>query len=109
MDKKLMYIIGGGMILFGGIFWFLENQKQQQRQQKEEYARLLAAFKKANGSQPPVKNTPEWFDWIHYAIGAYGVVNELWEPGGIFNGTNVPRPGSDELDEILNKINQTLK
>lgn len=88
MTKNTQYIIAGGLALVGGIFFWINYQDKKR---KEEYARLLRQFQQQNGTNfIPNRNSPEWQQWVQYAIGAYGFAKTLWEPGGIFYKTNVP-------------------
>jgi predicted negative regulator of RcsB-dependent stress response len=100
MQKNTKYIIAGGLVLIAGIFGLVSYQRKQQR---DEYALLLKKIQQKNSTNNyvPQQNTPDWYQWIQYAIGAYGQVSSLWEPGGLFYGNNVPEPGSGDLQDIL--------
>lgn len=97
MTKTTKYILAGALLL-GGIGYFFYD-----RLQKQNEARLEALRRKYQNQNPP-SGSNDWKDWIKLIISIYGEVNELWDEGGIFYGTNVPRPGTDKLDEILGKI-----
>jgi len=87
MNRNTKVLIAGGLILTGGFLIFMNYQRSKQR---EEYARLLRKLKQRSGYAEPPRNSPEWQQWIQYAIGAYGFSQTLWEPGGIFYGSSLP-------------------
>ncbi len=98
MNKTTKYIIAGALLLGGVAYFFYQNKKQHD-------AELEALRRKYNNQTPP-DGSPDWIQWIRLIVTIYGEVNELWEPGGIFYNTNVPRPGTEKLDEILGRLNR---
>jgi LPXTG-motif cell wall-anchored protein len=96
MNKTTKYILAGALLLGGVAYFFYQNKKRHD-------AELEALRRKYNNQAPP-SGTPDWMQWVRLIIAVYGQVNSLWEPGGLFYGKNVPRPGSDALDEILGRI-----
>jgi hypothetical protein len=101
MRKNTKYILAGSIALLGIGYWFYQYNKAQNEAR-------LAEIKRKYQNQSPPHNSDDWKSWIQLIIAIYGEANELWEEGGIFYGTNVPRPGSDKLDEILGKIKRGL-
>ena len=102
MTKTTKYMLFGLLAAAGIGYWFYDRARKENEARLEELKRKYA-------NQDPPSGTNDWKDWIKLIISIYGETQDLWEPpNGIFYGTNVPRIGTDKLNEILGKIKSGL-
>lgn len=68
-----------GFILAGvAVFMLLNQRKQYNQYQNYPYV----------PPQPPRNNAAAWQQWAQAIIGTYGMVAELWQPGGPFHNVS---------------------
>lgn len=65
-----------GLILAGVAVYMLITQNQKRYNTYQNYPTVPP--------QPPRNNAQAWQQWVQTIIGTYGMVAELWQPGGPF-------------------------
>lgn len=86
MDDNTLLIIGG----LGLFFWYqTKNGSNNNYNPTSDFV--------ATNPPPTSQNPAQWAEWAALAVSLYGVVADLWAPGGPFHNTDITPEDANSL------------